>query len=140
MSAIAQLDEAAKARLWERTLHEDTLLNDRVNFFVVFESALFGVFGVLYTTGRLNIDLMHFVSTLGLIFTSILIVSLFKQKRKVDGLERLIIEAGFEEYIISREMAELKLFGLAKIRSGLLLAVIVPLIIALLWFITLIFI
>lgn len=140
MSLLAELSDAAKARLWERILHEDNLLNERFNVFIVFESALFGVVGVLYTTGASNLGLVHFISILGLIFTALWIAVLFKQKRLVDGLERLIVEARFEEYIISLEMKELNLSRLAKINETHLLAVIIPLMIAFLWVLAIFFI
>jgi Flp pilus assembly protein TadB len=37
------------SRLWEHGLHEDTIFNERLNFFLIFESVLLGVVGVLYS-------------------------------------------------------------------------------------------
>ena len=36
------------SRLWEHGLHEDKIFNERLNFFLVFESVLIGVVASLY--------------------------------------------------------------------------------------------
>jgi hypothetical protein len=45
----AGLDAEQRARTWEHGLHEDKVFNDRLNFFSFLESALLGIFGVLYS-------------------------------------------------------------------------------------------
>ncbi len=132
MSRLAELNDAAKTRLWERILHEDNLLNDRFNIFIVFESAWFGVVGVLYTTGASNVDLIHLISILGLFLTIVWILALFKQRHIVNVLQSELLEAGFEEYDISAKREVLKIFGL-NIDSDVLLIVIIPLVIAFVW-------
>src|SRR5215210_9585490 len=37
------------SRLWEHGLHEDTIFNERLNFFLIFESVFLGVAGMLYS-------------------------------------------------------------------------------------------
>ncbi|HEX8773275.1 MAG TPA: hypothetical protein VF735_06680 [Pyrinomonadaceae bacterium] len=43
------LDAEQRGRVWEHGLHEDKLFHDRLNFFSFLESALLGIFGVLYS-------------------------------------------------------------------------------------------
>lgn len=43
------LDAEQRARTWEHGLHEDKLFHDRLNFFSFLESAILGIFGVLYS-------------------------------------------------------------------------------------------
>ncbi len=44
------LDSDQKKRLWEMTVHDDTMFNNRLNFFLVFESVLLSVVGLLYSS------------------------------------------------------------------------------------------
>ena len=53
---IQEIDKPARrmeadeiSRLWEHGLHEDTMFNERLNFFLIFESVLLGVVGMLYS-------------------------------------------------------------------------------------------
>ena len=41
-----KLDSDQINRLWEHGLHEDEVFNNRLNFFLVFESVLLGMVGV----------------------------------------------------------------------------------------------
>ncbi|MES1241418.1 MAG: hypothetical protein ABUT39_07350, partial [Acidobacteriota bacterium] len=40
-------DQGQIDRLWQHGLHEDGIFNERLNFFLVFESVLLGVIGML---------------------------------------------------------------------------------------------
>lgn len=56
-------------RFWQHAMHEDGQFNDRLNFFLVFESVLLGVVAALYVkSGTVNLTLWA-VAMLGLVIT-----------------------------------------------------------------------
>lgn len=64
-------DAAAKNRMWEHALHEDNFFNDRLNFFLVFESVSFGVIGALFTREPSDDTILRLLALFGL-FVSLL--------------------------------------------------------------------
>jgi hypothetical protein len=60
-------------RLWTHAIHEDDVFNHRLNFFLVFESVLLGVvgvlFGVLYNKSLPTKPLLASIIVLGLLLT-----------------------------------------------------------------------
>ena len=74
-------------RLWEHALHEDNLFNDRLNFFLVFESVLVGVVGVLFAQDAPSIPILRFISAFGLTLTVLWLYIQAKQKHTLDVLK-----------------------------------------------------
>lgn len=63
---LKNADAEAKQRMWSHALHEDTVFNDRLNFFLVFESVLFGVLGAFYTRPEIDARIVQLISLFGL--------------------------------------------------------------------------
>ncbi len=56
-------------RLWQHGLHEDNIFNNRLNFFLVFESVLLGVVAMLFGTPTPNVDVIRTIIILGIAIT-----------------------------------------------------------------------
>jgi hypothetical protein len=59
------LDSEQSRRLWKHRLHIENLLYSRLTFFLIFESVLLGVVGVLYNTTNLPTFVLKVIVLLG---------------------------------------------------------------------------
>ena len=65
------LDSDQINRLWEHGMHEDNGFNDRLNFFLIFESVLLGVVGVLFSKPTSAMFFLRVIIILGICVTII---------------------------------------------------------------------
>ena len=65
----APMSDEQKRRLWEHALHEDEQYNDRLNFFLIFESVLLGVMGAVFTRADASRPVLIAIALLGVIIT-----------------------------------------------------------------------
>lgn len=56
-------------RLWQHALHEDEVFNSRLNFFLVFESILLGVVGLMYGKSVAEMLMLRIFIVLGILVT-----------------------------------------------------------------------
>ncbi|HEV7902641.1 MAG TPA: hypothetical protein VGO96_02280 [Pyrinomonadaceae bacterium] len=82
------LEAEQRARTWEHGLHEDKLFNDRLNFFSFLESALLGIFGVLYS--KQPSAPKSFLYSLGGLGLASTLIWLFIQLRQMFYLKHLV--------------------------------------------------
>ena len=80
-----QLDSDQLNRLWEHGLHEDTMFNERLNFFLVFESILIAIVTGLHSQTS-EPFLEKIVTTLGLLTTIVWGYTQAQQKYILEGL------------------------------------------------------
>ncbi|HEX8846870.1 MAG TPA: hypothetical protein VF791_19660 [Pyrinomonadaceae bacterium] len=118
-------------RLWEHGMHEDTIFNDRLNFFLIFESVLLGVVGMLYSKQPPVMKSVPVVIVcLGFCIT---IIWGYIQARQRSTLHRLIerLEENLPEF---REThAPLAGKKWRRISGTWLLAYFIPFLVALVW-------
>lgn len=55
--------------LFEHVLHEDTVFNERLNFFLIFESVIMGIVGVLYQKSTPSLPVIRTLIVLAIILT-----------------------------------------------------------------------
>jgi hypothetical protein len=90
------LDRDQIARLWEHGLHEDKVFNERLNFFLVFESVLIGVVASLYNTPTPKILVVKIVVVFGLLLTIVWGYVQARQKFILDNLKARLKEVAPE--------------------------------------------
>jgi hypothetical protein len=64
-----EMSEAQQSRLWDHAIHEDKQYNDRLNFFLIFESVLLGVVGAIYAKETVSQSILIAIAGLGVIIT-----------------------------------------------------------------------
>ncbi len=70
-------------RLWEHGTHEDTIFYNMLNFFLVFESVLLGVVGLLYSKTASPEPVLKIIGALGLSVTLVWEYAQIKQRRYI---------------------------------------------------------
>src|SRR2546429_9337642 len=95
-----QLDNDQMKRLFEHRMHEDTMFNNRLSFFLVFESVLLGVVGVLSSRPSPVKLLLISIVCLGLLLTILWGYIQARQKYILDSLNALS-----REMILEYQMA-----------------------------------
>ena len=126
-----QLEPDQVNRLWEHGMHEDTIFNDRLNFFLIFESVLLGVVGMLYTRQPAAMKAVPIaIITLGLLIT---IIWAYIQARQRSTLHRLIerLEQNLPEFRETYEPLDRKRWR--RLSGTLLLTYVIPILVALIW-------
>jgi hypothetical protein len=73
-------------RLWEHRLHVDNEFYSRLNFFLVFESVLMGVVGVLYSSPHPVMFVLRAISILGFCITLVWVYVQARHKYLLDTL------------------------------------------------------
>ena len=122
-------------RLWEYRLHLDGEFYSLLNFFLVFESILLGVVGILYSKLSLTIALIKGITLLGLIIT---IVWAYIQARHKYILD--ILGASAKETIPEyKSFLETLAKGRWPFSSMWLLSYMIPALIGLIWIVLLFF-
>jgi hypothetical protein len=132
------LDAEQRARTWEHGLHEDKLFHDRLNFFSFLESALLGVFGVLYSKQPpAPKSFLYSLAGLGLAST---LIWLFIQLRQRSYLKHL---GRKHEKILPEFRDTVSSFSKNKrwrrFSGTLLLAIFIPVLFMIVWALTFLF-
>jgi hypothetical protein len=135
MSMSEHLETEQISRLWEHFWHLDNNFYNRLNFFLVFESVLLGVVGLLYSRPNGSILVLKLIMLLGFSLTVLWGYVQARQKYLLDDLVEQV-KAVAPEY---RMTLERRKHAKWPISSVWLLAYIVPLLVALIWLLFLIF-
>ena len=122
-------------RLWEHRLHIDNLFYERLSFFLVFESVLLGVVGVLYSRPNPVILVPKVISILGFIITIIWVYVQARHKHIFNVVSTRAKEI-MPEYRITLERIDQKRWPLS---ATWLLAYVVPILVVVVWIILLLF-
>ena len=86
------VDNERLNRLWLHGLHEDKIFNDRLSFFLVFESILLGVVGMLYSAPNPKTIVLLAIMILGLVITVVWGLVQIQQKRSLDVIKARVKE------------------------------------------------
>jgi len=109
--------------------HEDQIFNDRLNFFLVFESVLLGVVGILYNAQVSKVLFLKLIILLGFLLTVIWGYIQARQKYILDGIKDQLKELDPIYQKTLSERAKTKW----PLSVTLLLAYVIPIIIAVTW-------
>jgi hypothetical protein len=127
------LDSEQKKRLWEMTVHDDTMFNNRLNFFLVFESVLLSVVGLLYSSKFTPAKIvLIMIICLGIVLTILWGYIQARQRHVYESLASLCREV-FPEYKMARAQ-----IGKWPLSAVMLLTYIVPALVLLIWIILLV--
>jgi hypothetical protein len=129
------LDNDQLNRLWEHGLHIDAMFHNRLNFFLVFESILLGVVGLLYSRSTTAKPVLISIICLGLILTILWGYVQARMKYVFDSLRTFHREV-IPEYkltLIRRERVKWPISSTSLETYG------VPLLVALIWIVLFIF-
>ena len=131
IAAALREKEREEDRIFQRTMHEDTLFNGRLNFFLVFESLLIAAGAALFAAGVRP----HPWVFVGLAVFGIIVTWLWRytQLRQLTLLRALIDE--LEEFAAEVKRVERRARGKVEhgMRTGSVLAVWVPWLVLALW-------
>lgn len=130
------LDNEQLNRLRAHGLHEDVMFHTKLNFFLVYESVMLGVVGVLYSRPTPAKAVLISMTCLGLILTIIWGYVQARHKYIFDSIRALQREV-VPEYRLVMEKRERVNW---PISSNSLLAYAVPALVAVTWVVLLIFI
>jgi hypothetical protein len=119
--------------LFEHILHEDTVFNERLNFFLVFESVIMGIVGVLYQKSAPSLPVIRTLIALAIFLT---IIWGYVQARQKYIIELLVKRSllTMPEY---QTIVEIRNRVKWPVSNLWLLAYIVPAVVALLWLVLL---
>ena len=124
------MDSEQVRRLWEHGLHEETVFNDRLNFFLIFESVLLGVVGMLYSKEpALSKWILVPMSSLGLLITIIWGYVQSRQRVNLKGLIRRL----YKHLPEFRETLQERPKKWRRLSSTMLLAHVIPILVTLVW-------
>jgi hypothetical protein len=79
-------DEQTKERLWDHAAHENVVFNDRLNFFLLFESVSLGVIGALYSRSPADNTPLQFLAFLGLLISLLWLYVQARQKNILNSV------------------------------------------------------
>lgn len=116
-------------KLWQHGLHEDSVFNERLNFFLVFETVLLGVVGMLFGSANSTEGIIKLFVTLGFVLTLMWMYVQARQKSVVEGLRQTLreLDKGYDEAITQRDSKRW------PISSTWLLTYFIPLSVLLIW-------
>lgn len=120
-------------RLWQHRLNVNSNFNNFVNFFLLAESILLAVVGMLADKPMVTKPIILSLIALGIILTLVWMYVQGKQKYILDILKKRC-EEFMPEYKISRELRQAKRW---RISNGWLLAHFVPTLITAIWIVIL---
>ena len=127
-----QVDNEELNRRWQHGLHEDEVFNNRLNFFLLFESILLSVFGAIGGSSVRNLLALRSIGLFGAAFA---LLWIFVQARSLEVVVSL--QAELKEldprYRKHREKFEKRGFSTTKLLTYLLPVLMLGLWIALLW-------
>ena len=126
-----KLDRNEQDRLFSHGLHEDTIFNDRLNFFLVFESVLFATFATVYASERTVPDAaLPILAAIGFAMT---VMWVYVQRHQHIMLDVLVYRA--EQHVL--EYAETRALVKSRRRwnlsAGALLTYAIPATVLLVW-------
>jgi hypothetical protein len=144
MSETASLNSEQRKRLWEYRLHIETILYNRLAFFLAFETVLLAIVGTLYDKPDSPRTVLMMIIVLGLLTTLIGLYLQHNMKQIFDVVDKRILESdNFPEHketvdrIRSIRRMESKL-GIST-PALMLLTYVLPGLVTLLWILLLIF-
>lgn len=120
------------SRLWQHAMHEETILNNRLNFFMVVESVLLGILGMLFgqTTNTPNREfILRTFMILGLALTMVWQYVAARQLYAFESVRKRARES-LPEYATTRTEREKVRWRLSNLK---LLCYVVPGIFFLVW-------
>jgi hypothetical protein len=120
--------------LFEHILHEDTVFNERLNFFLVFESVIIGIVGVLYQKSTPSMLIIRTLIVLAIVLTGIWGYVQARQKYIIDRLAARSLKT-MPEY---KSIVEERNKAWWPVGNLWVLAYVVPIVVAFLW-VTLLF-
>lgn len=117
--------------LWQYVMHEDVIFNERLNFFLVFESVLLGAIAMLFNKeiSRYRL-LMAVLVILGLLLTVVWAYVQAKQRSILKIVTRRLME-NLPEY--RETVEELEEARWRRLSATALLAYVIPGLIGLMW-------
>jgi hypothetical protein len=133
------LNEEQRARLWEHRLHVENLFYSRLTSFLTIQAILLAVVGALYSKNGPPIFILKIISILGLLLTFLWLFAQFRHKQSVDTLVNRAKECLPEYRVTMRKMEEERGGLRYSSRPLWLTTYIVPLLIAMMWVILLLF-
>ena len=95
--AKTDLTSDEKQRTWEHFLHEDNLFNDRLNLFLLSNSLLLALVGVLLAAVKINRLVLTLIITIGLLITIAWLYAQAKQYHIINTLN-IQVRNDFAEY------------------------------------------
>jgi hypothetical protein len=125
---VANLDPDVKKRIWEHGLHEDDTYNNRLNFFLVFESVLLGVVGTLFTRTTTSFPILRIIALYGLAITLLWMYVQARHKAVLDAMKARARQIFQKEYGVA-----VKHRGRWPIPVMWLLTYMLPLLVAIAW-------
>lgn len=130
------LDSDQINRLWQHASHSQNRFDNRLNFFLVFESFLLGVVGVLYSRPSPAKVVLIALICLGFVLTIFWEYIQARERYLLDDLETQLKEVApeYRETVMRREQVKW------PIPSTALLAYGVPALVALIWIVLFIFV
>jgi hypothetical protein len=141
------LDSEQRKRLWEFRLHTETILYNRLAFFLTFETVLLAVVGILYNKRDSPKSVLIIIIALGVVITLIWLYLQHNMKQIFDVVDKRILYSGnFLEHkktvdrIRSIRRMESKLGIKTETPALTLLTYVLPVLVTLLWIFLLIFI
>ena len=129
------LDSDQINRLWQHAAHSQNRFDNRLNFFLVFESVLLGVVGVLYSKTSSAKMIVIALICLGFVLTAFWGYVQARERYLLNDLEAQLQEVApeYRETMMRRERVKW------PISSTSLLAYGVPSLVALIWIVLFIF-
>ena len=126
-------DEKRVDRLWQHGLHEDVIFNERLNFFLVFESLLIATVASLYNSPQPNFFVIRFIIIIGLLLTGVWSYVQICQKQTLVDLKEQTknLDRDYAEILKRRSDSGLRISTIS------LLAYWVPFLVSLIWFVLL---
>lgn len=131
INRLRTADAETQRRVWDHSMHEDSVFNDRQNFFLVFESVLVGSIGGFFTKTGPNVRIVRFIALFGLAVT---LLWLYVQVRQhyITKLLKKRNKAVFDDYASAISIRRRWPF-----HAYTLLAYAFPLLVALAWIVVL---
>ena len=125
---IFLLDNDQKNRLWQHKMHEETTFNSRLNFFLVFESVLLSVVGLLSSKAASpNKVVLISIISLGFILTILWGYIQAKNKSNTEIIRALVVKALPEYRIVSTQLAKWPIPTMPLLTYG------IPILVGLIW-------
>jgi hypothetical protein len=133
---VQQLDSEQINRLWQHAMHSQNRFDSRLNFFLIFESVLIGVIGMLYSHSSYAKLVLIAMICLGVLLTAIWGYVQARERYLLDDLETRLKEVAPEylETVARRESMNWPLHSTPLLPYG------VPSLVGLLWISLLIFV
>jgi hypothetical protein len=125
---ISLLDNEQKNRLWQYKMQEETTFNSRLNFFLVFESVLLSVVGLLSskTASSDKVVLISIIS-LGFILTILWGYIQAKNKSNTEIIRALAVKALPEYRMVRTQLAKWPVPTMPLLTYG------IPILVGLIW-------